>query len=278
PRWVLLVGDASYDGKNYLGLGENDLVPTKVMWTNTFETATDDWLGDVDGDGLADVAVGRLPVRTLQQAQAMVDKIISYEQGMPTSGVLLVADLAAEYDFEVASQAVELSLPAETPVQEVFRSRMDDVTANRAIIDAINRGPKLVNYAGHGSASVWRGNLLTNDSVGLLTNQQALPVVVSMTCLNGLFNDPRSNSLGESLLLSERGGAIAVWASSAQTVAGAQELVDQEMIRQLFSASAAKTDQRLTIGEAIMRAKAIAQDEAVIKSWTLLGDPLLRLR
>src|SRR5262249_20781444 len=49
PKWVMLVGDASYDPKNYLGLGDNDLVPTKLIWTNTFETASDDWLGDVNG-------------------------------------------------------------------------------------------------------------------------------------------------------------------------------------------------------------------------------------
>jgi len=208
----------------------------------------------------------------------VINKIVTYEQGMPTSGALVVADFAGEYDFEAASQAVEHNLPAGTPVQEIFRSRMDDVTANRAIIDAINRGPKLVNYAGHGSAGVWRGSLLTNDSIPLLTNQQALPVVISMTCLNGLFNDPRSNSLGESLLLWERGGAVAVWASSAQTVAGAQELVNQEMVRQLFSAGITKGSQRLTIGEAIMRAKAIADNAAVIQSWVLFGDPLLRLR
>src|SRR5205085_4575319 len=176
------------------------------------------------------------------------------EQGMPTSGALLVADLAAEYDFEVASQAVEQRLPAGTPVQEVFRSRMDDVTANRAIIEAINRGPKLVNYAGHGSASVWRGSLLTNDSVPLLTNQQALPVVISMTCLNNLFHDPRSNSLGESLLLWERGGAVADWASSAQTGPNGQALMNQEFIRQLFQAASIKS-QPLTLGEAITRAK-----------------------
>ena len=154
---------------------------------------------------------------------------------------------------------------------------MDNQTAAQAIIEAVNRGPKLVNYAGHGSSNVWRGNLLTNDSVGLLTNQQALPVIISMTCLNNLFNDPRASSLGETLLLSAQGGAIAVWASSAQTVAGAQELVDQEMVRQLFNGASAK-GQSLTIGEAVMRAKAVAHNEAVIQSWILLGDPLVRLR
>src|SRR5205814_5959136 len=127
PRWVLLVGDASYDGKNYLGLGENDLVPTRMEWTKTFETASDEWLGDVNGDGKADVALGRLPVRTLAQAQTVINKIVSYERGMLTSGALVVADLAGEYDFGTASQAVEQMLPSGTPVQEVLRSRLDGV-------------------------------------------------------------------------------------------------------------------------------------------------------
>jgi hypothetical protein len=273
---MLLVGDASYDGKNYLGLGENDLVPTKVIWTNTFETASDEWLGDVNGDGLAEVAVGRLPVRTLQQAQAMVAKIVSYA-GNFQDGALLVADRNDGFDFEAATGTVKSLLPAGMRTDQVIRSQTDDTTANRAIIDAINRGPKLVNYAGHGSASVWRGNLLTNDSVGLLTNQQALPVIISMTCLNGLFNDPRSNSLGESLLLSERGGAIAVWASSAQTVPYGQALMDQEFIRQLFQGTSAK-NQPLTLGEAVARAKAAIGDPDVRRSWILLGDPMLRIR
>ena len=98
-----------------------------------------------------------------------------------------------------------------------------------------------------------------------------------MTCLNGLFNDPRSTSLGETLLLSDRGGAIAVWASSAQTVAAAQELVDQEMVRQLFKGTDEK-GRPVTFGEAVQRAKAAAHNEAVIQSWILLGDPLVRMR
>jgi len=277
PRYVMLMGDASYDVKNYLGLGENDLVPTKLIWTNTFETASDDWLADTNGDGTADLAIGRLPVRTAAQAQMIVSKIVSYEQGSRTSGVVMVADLAEDYDFEAASLAVEQTLPAGINVREIYRSRMDDVTASQAIIDAINRGPKLVNYVGHGSSNLWRGNLLTTDSVALLTNQQALPVVISMTCLNNLFNDARVSSLGEALLLREGSGAIAVWASSAQTVAGAHEQVDQEMVRQLFNGTDAK-GQPLTLGDAVMRAKTVAHNEAVIQSWILLGDPLVRLR
>jgi hypothetical protein len=277
PRFALLVGDASSDAKNYLGLGENDLVPTKLIWTNTFETASDDWLADTNGDGFADLAIGRLPVRTAAQAQTVVNKIVGYEQRAQTDGAVMVADYAGEDDFEATTRAIEQTLPAGMSVQEIFRSRMDDETASRAIIAAINRGPKLVNYAGHGSSNLWRGSLLTTDSVGQLTNQQGLPVIISMTCLNGLFNDARVSSLAEALLLSDRGGAIAVWASSAVTVAGAQEQVDQEVVRQLFSGATAK-GQPLTIGEAVLRAKAVAHNEAVIQSWILLGDPLVRLR
>ena len=64
PRFVLLGGDASYDPKNYLGQGANDLVPTRLIDTSLTETASDDWLADFSGDGIADLAVGRLPVRT----------------------------------------------------------------------------------------------------------------------------------------------------------------------------------------------------------------------
>ena len=42
PRYLLLGGDASYDERNYLGLGEFDLVPTKLVDTALMETAGDD--------------------------------------------------------------------------------------------------------------------------------------------------------------------------------------------------------------------------------------------
>ncbi|MGZ8846914.1 MAG: C25 family cysteine peptidase, partial [Pyrinomonadaceae bacterium] len=61
PSYLLLVGDATYDPRNYLGGGNNDFVPTKLIDTQGMETGSDDWLADINGVGLTNLAVGRLP-------------------------------------------------------------------------------------------------------------------------------------------------------------------------------------------------------------------------
>src|SRR4029077_20416560 len=51
PQYVLLTGDARYDPKNYLGFGDWDIVPPRLIDTQFMETASDDWFVDFDGDG-----------------------------------------------------------------------------------------------------------------------------------------------------------------------------------------------------------------------------------
>ena len=108
---MLLVGDASLDPRNYLGLGSFDLVPTKLIDTAFLETASDDWFVDFNGDGLPEMAVGRLPVRTVEEAQIVVSKIVGYEQSARRMReVLLVADMKGgedDFDFEGASSEVQ---------------------------------------------------------------------------------------------------------------------------------------------------------------------------
>ena len=104
PRFVLFVGNASLDPKNYLGFGDSDFVPTKLIDTQRMETASDDWFADRGGDGLPELAVGRLPVRTTQEAERVVAKILSYDQASGGgSGVLLVSGANDGFDFEGAN-------------------------------------------------------------------------------------------------------------------------------------------------------------------------------
>jgi hypothetical protein len=152
PRYAILAGDASFDPKNYLGFGENDLVPTKLIDTQLMETASDDWLADFDGDGLAEMAIGRLPIRSVQEASIEVAKLIGYERGATPNGVLLVADDSSEgEDFEATSIELRALIPEDQGIEQINRGSLDPLTAKTRLLDAINRGPKAVNYDGHGN-------------------------------------------------------------------------------------------------------------------------------
>ena len=272
PRYVVLAGDATYDPKNYMGVGDFDLVPTKLIETAFNETATDDWFVDFDGDGVPDMAIGRLPVRTAQETAGLVSKIIGYDQSQSTSKVLLVADHNEGYDFEGADGQLKELIPGNLQVTDIRRGKVGDSDARSQLLNALNAGAKIVNYYGHGSTRLWTdAPILTAADAANLGNAQHLSLFVSMTCLNGYFLDPSIESMGETLLKAQ-GGAIAVWASTGITDPGAQVLMSQEAIRQLFNGAT------LTIGEVTARAKGATNNADVRRTWILLGDPATKLR
>ncbi|HJQ68022.1 MAG TPA: C25 family cysteine peptidase [Blastocatellia bacterium] len=272
PRYALFVGDASLDPRNYFGQGDSDLVPTRMIDTAYMETGSDDSLSDFDGDGLADIAIGRLPVRSAAEASAIVSKIIAYERSTAAEGVLLVSDIGDTYNFEDATTQLRALIPTDVRVERIDRGRMPAAEAKEKLIEILNRGPKVVNYTGHGSINLWRGDLLTAGDVLDLTNEQNQPLFITMTCLNGYYLDPATISLAEVLLGAEHGGAVAVWASSGMTLPDGQALMNREMFRNIFAGRA------MTLGEATVKAKAAVGDPDVRRTWILFGDPSARIR
>lgn len=274
PRYALLVGDASIDPRNYLGLGNQDFVPTKLIDATVLETASDDALCDFDNDGLADVAVGRLPVKTVEQARKVLGKITNYAAGQASYGALLVSDRKEGYDFEAASAEVRGLLPQDMNVTSVNRRDNPAEQVKSEIVGGINAGPLLVNFAGHGSSDVWTGASVLNSSDALtLANGNRLPLFVLMTCLNGRFQDPFRETLAEALMRADNGGAVAVWASSGLTEPDSQALVDQQLMRLLFAAEPSRT-----LGDVVRGAKEATANMDVRRTWILFGDPTMRIR
>jgi len=97
--------------------------------------------------------------------------------------------------------------------------------------------------------------------------------VVSMTCLNGFFQDPREASIAEALL-DAPGGAVAVWASSGLTESASQVLIDEALLRLLFP----RYGTAQTLGDATRAAKAATTDPDVRTTWILFGDPSAKLK
>lgn len=266
PRYFILAGDASFDPRGYLGLGDFDFVPTKIVGTSLLETASDDWFTDLDGDGAADIPIGRIAVRNANDAAAYVAKIIAYETqpvGAWTRNALIVSDVDSEYDFAAMGDAIATTL---APAYNVTRA-----TTREATLSALHEGAGVGVYFGHGSVQQWsEQKLVTNGDVPQLANGTHLPFVIAMTCLNAFFQDVYTTSLGEALLQSSNGGAIAMWTSSGLTIPLDQVGAANALARTLVTTTT-------TLGDAIVAAKKTISDEDVKKTWVLLGDPSMRL-
>jgi uncharacterized repeat protein (TIGR01451 family) len=277
PQAVLLVGDASFDPRDYLGLGAFDYVPTRLIETTAFKTASDDWFTDFKQNGYATIPTGRLPVRTQSDAELMVSKILGYEQGHSggtwNSQALIVADQNVDSNFSSASTSAAANLPATLQVTKILADGVDPSTAHSQILAALNSGSLLVNYAGHGAEQQWSfEDFFNTDDAAALTNGDRLPVYLLMDCLNGFFQDVYAQSLAESLVLAPNGGAVAVWASSGFTQEPPQSSMNQAFILELA------THPNSPLGQIILQAKSGITDNDVRRTWILFGDPAMKFQ
>jgi hypothetical protein len=256
--------------------GDTDLVPAHLIDTALLETVSDDWFVDFNNDGVGELALGRLPVNTVSEADTMISKIVNYSAANTVQSAVMVADrmdAKTNFNFEAASDELGSLLPATIGVQKIYRGDNAPSVVHDQIVSGINQGPLLVNFMGHGSVEVWTGDpILSTDDAATLNNGTRLPVFLMMTCLNGSYQNPARESLAESLLRTDGGGAVAVWGSSGMTEPAPQLDMSRALYQQLFGS------QPLTLGEAIRKAKTGNADLDVRRTWILFGDPTMRVR
>ena len=277
PQSILLVGGASLDPRDYLGLGYLDFVPTRIIETAAFKTASDDWFTDFTQNGFATIPTGRLPVQTTAEADLVISKIVGYENGSyegPWNSLgLLVADQNVDSNFTSAATSAAATLPATLQTSEIFADSLDTATARSQILTALNNGALLVDYSGHGAQQQWSfADLFDTNDAAALSNGGRLPIYLLMDCLNGFFQDPSAGSLADALLLAPHGGAVAVWASSGFTQQAPQSSMNQAFLHAFAS------NPSLPIGRLILQAKAGTTDTDVRRTWILFGDPAMKFQ
>ena len=279
PRFLLLVGDASYDPLGHIALPDLNRLPTYFVQTAYGgQTASDVLFGDVDGDLLPDLAVGRVPAGQPEHVALFVSKTLAYEDSLAAGDwqqrVLVVAD-GQEESFRYDAQAFidELADPYQA---ELFSPEAGVSGAGKTIQDAFQSGYGLVAYFGHGSLTMWgKDRLFTVEDVGRLANEH-LPVVINMTCLAGLYTHPSVLSLAESMLWQPDGGAVAVLAPTSLTLSYDQSYLGLPLARALTQGEYTR------LGEAYLAAqRQMSVDhpggQDVLQTFLLFGDPALLL-
>jgi hypothetical protein len=274
PHYAVLLGDSSCDPRNYSDAGSFDFVPTKLVATAVIKTASDDWFADFNNTGIPTMALGRIPVRTLGEATAVVNKLVKRGTTPPSgtwgNSVEIVVDRPNGVPFNVGADQTIVPIPSSYTMDRI--SFATSANPNADVIAAFNRGSLLTDYIGHGSVEVWSNFVFTSADASALTNGDKLPFVVTLNCLNGYFHDNYIESVAEALLKNPTGGAIGAWSSSALTTPSQQIVANTELNKQLFGATP------ISIGDAILKAKAATTDKDVRRTWILFGDPTLKLK
>ena len=281
PRYVVLLGDATYDFKDYLRTGVSNQVPPLMVKTTYLWTTSDPTYASVNGeDLLPDLAIGRLPAATVEEARAMVGKIVAYETGDVTleGTTVLVADNADRAgNFQADAEKIASTLLSSREVKKIYLSQLSRAATRSAIVEAFDEGASLMSYLGHGGIVIWASeNVFNLSDVDSLEPQAQQPLLLTMNCLNGYFHFPYFNSLSEELVKAEGKGAIAAFSPSGLSLNTPAHLYHKALLQELFNGSHER------LGDAVLAAQeAYAETGAfpeLLSIYHLLGDPALRLK
>lgn len=311
PRYLVLFGDGSYDPKGRVENSGN-FVPTYQSyetWSETSSYTSDDFFGLLDvneGGEIADnsqdmdVAIGRLPVSSLTEANDVVQKIIRYKTGTVAANCATLANnnswrnnitfIADDEDYNTHINSSEDLAEHTRSLFPVFNyekiyldaykqqntpagDRYPDV--NKAILDRINSGTLMVNWVGHGGETNWAHERIFNMAeIIKLENGEKLPLFVTATCEFSRFDLP-SRTAGEWLVVNGKGGAIASITTVRLVYSNANEALNDKVFTYIFAPVEGR-DPRL--GEILTETKnTVITDPNNTRKFTLLGDPALTL-
>ena len=276
-RYVLLVGDDTFDYHDYTGIGAVSYLPSLVAWDGEFgRIPSENRYADVDDDGQPDVAIGRLPVQTAAEADVLVDKIARQGALAGARRHLAAVDDQAPGDISFRAEASVLvaSLPATSQLR--WADVADGIAPAREALRDGFASAQVLHYFGHAGPEVLADELLLAvDDVPELPAASPAPVLFAWACESQWYQYLFGPSIDEALLLKPAGGVTAALGPVGISNPLLQQRLAERVYRGVF-------ERGLTLGEAVRRAKAeaLAADPStrpVVDGFGLLGDPSLRL-
>ncbi len=301
PHYVLLVGDGHYDFNGFSAEGRAlpNLIPPYLISADPFigETAADNRFVTFDGpdDILPDMALGRIPARTVADVTAVVDKVAAYEDpsdpdyapdGAWQSRVTYVAGNNADAAgaFHDLSDAARLNLLPDQFDDKTLYWLEDytDYLLLRAATREATGTSVMLQWFGHASRFAWFADnydFFGIGSVASMANTAQWPFTADYSCWTGYFVNlyNKYQALGEAMVVTPKRGSIATLAPSGKHLGTALLTLQQGITTAIFR------DRIREVGDAVTAAKLYFFANSggyldVIDTEILFGDPALRLR
>ncbi|MFH1598604.1 MAG: C25 family cysteine peptidase [Patescibacteria group bacterium] len=291
PTHVVLWGDA-----NRLLPGQNLIQSYYVLWDGCYYSdddlyAWDGWYGDTDGDGQENIAVGRVPINTLQELWIVADKFVEWHldrSGRCQAGLMignwnlsgcrgayaetLAMSIYGQFDPQLAASTT-IYRYSDDPFS--YSARRDaDCAIQNAGIDYKFYFSTLANRISNGSILTKWNNYF--DMTYLVENWTS-PIVFGFCC--GMADFTRGES---SWGLDMATDFLTAPGKGARAWMGPTDISDQYTNSKIFSYLAGELymGNETTLGEATLAAKQLAYEECPqthnqIRMYSILGDPTL---
>ncbi len=302
---LLLFGKTSFDYKDRIKNNTN-FVPTYNSRNSVhpvYSYTSDDYYGFFDedegeweesfsGDHTMEIGVGRLPVKALEEARTLVNKLINYSKNPETLGewrndIFFIADdgdanihqrdadKLATYVDTTYTRFNAHKIYVDAFEQEVTQVGETAPEANETINNSIAKGGLIFNFTGHGSEIRWCSEtILDLQMVNQWKNFDKLPLFVTATCEFGKHDDPRLISGGEQLLLNRKGGAIGLVTTSRPVYSNSNYDINYAFYRSVFELN---NNEFQDLGSVFKNTKNRSLRGSNNRNFCLLGDPSMKL-
>ena len=279
-KYVCFFGDSSYDYKDRI-TDNNNIVPV-FQSSQSFNLATsyvtDDYFVMLDpNEGLmftsdtVDVASGRIPVSTVQQATEVVDKILSYYNaasfGDWRNTITLIADDIDETSDITLQSGVEKiadSIKKNNPifnVNKIYADAYKQETSSGgerypqvklAFTNAIEKGSLIVDYFGHGGEDgLASERILEVPQIQSFNNPKTLPLFITVTCEFSRFDNPLRVTAGELTFWNKNGGAASLITTTRQIFISVGQNFNERLLKILLQFN----NENVSISESLMETK-----------------------
>lgn len=291
PAYLLILGDASeLSDKRERG---RNIVPTLFTQVNGWGIASaDSRLTTVYGDDIfPDIAVGRIPGRSVKEIRDVLIKIQRFENNPDAGTWRNNFFLIGGYENIFTSANNIFHREIISPTFNVVRADADPTSdyffgtaTQTAVSSFFNKGALFTFFFGHGGGSIWSDGrplpMMDNSSAKSLSNAGVLPIVFSLTCLTASFEAVSEGltqdlfpPLGETMLLSDKGGCAAFYGASGHSFTISDKLLSEIILTEAASKVHKTVGGLINAAEENMLAAYGAGYFHVIAQYNLLGDP-----
>lgn len=310
PKYLLLVGDGHFNFKGYapatFGEPARIWIPPYLEFADPDqgEVPVDARYADVDGDGLPELMVGRIPANSEAELESYLNKLLAYDT-LPTATwmetMLLVADDGASTEepyFATGLNAIKNDFfPAWAVTDQVYIQdycpkppaswTAPCVAATHALTQTWSQGAALLFYAGHGAPGVWANEpLLRGSQLATLQPTTGQPFIIALDCWDGFWMYPHNVNVGvgrDPISIGERAvlgwgdrGAIAVFGPAGLGYMSIEEQLARAMMQEAFEHGERRVGELTQAGRlAIWN---LNSGKYLARTYTLLGDPSMQLR